>query len=101
MKIKKNDQVKIMSGKDHGKTGSVERVFADKGTVVVTGLNLYKRHTKGRSEEEKGTINQIPRAVSVSNVALVCPKCKEVTRIGFEITEKGKTRVCKKCSQKI
>lgn len=101
MKIKKADKVKILQGKDSGKTGTVEKTFAKSQKVLVTGLNLYKRHTKARSEDQKGSIQEISRPLPVSSVALICPKCKEATRIGYKVTAKDKVRVCRKCDQEI
>ncbi len=101
MKIKKGDKVKIISGKDSGKTGSVEKTLAKAGSVLIPGLNVYKRHTKARSEDQKGSIQEISRPLPISNVVLICPKCKEATRIGFKVTAKDKVRICKKCQQEI
>lgn len=101
MKLKKGDQVKVMAGKDRGKTGAVEKVFADRNRVAVAGVNVYKRHTKPRAEGPKGGIIDFVRPITVANVALVCPKCKQVTRIGYKITAKEKVRICRKCEQEI
>ena len=101
MKLKKGDQVKIMAGKDRGKQGAVEKVFAQTDRVAVAGVNLFKRHTKPRAEGQKGGIIEFVRPITVANVALVCPKCKQTTRVGYKVTAKEKVRICRKCEQEI
>lgn len=100
MKIKKNDIVQILLGKDHGKSGKVVRILKDKGSVLVEGVNSYKRHVKKTARNE-GQIIDILKPVNISNVAMVCPGCKKVTRIGFKIDGKEKVRICKKCQEVI
>lgn len=101
MKIKKGDEIKVLKGKDKGKTGKVERVFSKEEMVVVAGVNEYKRHIKARSEREKSEIKTITKPLSVSNVILICPKCHKPTKIGYAVSDKGKKRVCKKCKKEI
>lgn len=101
MKIKKSDKVKILQGKDSGKTGTVEKTFNKSQKVLVTGINLYKRHTKARSEDQKGSIQEVARPLPISSIALICPKCKEATRVGFKVTAKDKVRICRKCGAEI
>ncbi len=101
MKIKKGDKVKMLSGKDRGKTGAVERVFVKEDKVLVAGLNLYKRHQKPRGEGKPGGIVSLARPVAVCRVSLHCPKCGKTTRIGYKISGKEKFRVCKKCKEQI
>ncbi len=100
LKIKKGDNVQILLGKDNGKTGSVERVFSKDGTVLVQGINQYKRHVRAMQGVEGGVIT-ISKPVNSSNVALVCPSCKKPTRVGFKVEGGDKVRVCKKCSKEI
>lgn len=100
-KIKKGDQVKMLTGKDNGKSGKIVGVFSEEGKVVVDGLNLMKKHLRPKKEGEKGQRVEIPRKIDVSNVALICPKCGKETRVGFRVTEKGKFRICKKCNAEI
>ncbi len=99
-KIKTDDTVQILLGKDNGKTGKVQRVMPKKGKVVVEGINIFKRHVRKMGQMEGGIID-IQKPVNISNVALVCPNCKKPTRVGF--LEKGgeKVRVCKKCNKEI
>jgi len=97
MKIRKGDSVKIIVGKDSGKTGKVAKVMPQNSKVLLDGLNLYKKHVRPKRQGEKGEIVNIPRPMDVSNVALVCPSCKEPTRIGQQVEGEKKWRICKKC----
>lgn len=101
MKLKKGDKIKVTVGKDRGKEGAVEKVFAKTSKVLVAGVNVYKRHSKPRAEGQKGGILEFTRPLPVSNVALICPKCKQPTRVGYKVTAKEKVRVCRKCDQEI
>ncbi len=97
-KIQTGDEIKILLGKDNGKTGKVVRVLAKEGRIWVDGLNLYKRHIRKTSQNEGGIID-IAKPMNLSNVALVCPNCKKTTRVGFKIEDGIKYRVCKKCGE--
>ena len=101
MKIKKGDNVKILSGKDRGKAGKVSRVLPDAGKALVEGLNLVKKHIRPRKQGEKGQRVSVPAAIDISSLMLVCPKCSKATRVGFKISEKNKFRICKKCGSEI
>jgi large subunit ribosomal protein L24 len=101
MKIKKGDNVKILSGKDRGKTGKVLRVAPEKGKAVVEGLNLVKKHSRPRRQGEKGQRISVPAALHLSSLMLVCPKCSKPSRVGHKVAEKAKFRVCKKCGSEI
>src|SRR3989344_5424040 len=101
MKIKKGDQVKMLSGKDRGKTGKVSLVLPEDGKVVVEGLNMIKRHVRARKQGQKGQIISKERAVSTSSVALVCKSCGKSTRVGYKVTGESKVRVCKKCESEV
>ncbi|MDO8638107.1 MAG: 50S ribosomal protein L24 [Candidatus Daviesbacteria bacterium] len=98
MKILKNDTVKILLGKDAGKTGKVLKVFPRKDRVLVEGINVSKRHIKKTAQHEGGIID-ISKPINISNVILVCPACKKDTKVGFEIKNKVKNRICKKCKE--
>jgi large subunit ribosomal protein L24 len=100
MKLKKNDKVKITAGKDKGREGIVEKVFPKKGKILVTGINMYKKHAKKRTERGSSGIIDIAKPLSVANMALICPKCGKVTRVGYQIDKSGtKVRICKKCKE--
>ena len=101
MKIKKGDQIIVTTGKDKGRKGKVDVVNPTRNTVLVPGLNLYKRHQKKRDEQHQGGIIEYARALGMGKVALLCPKCGKQTRVGYVVTKKEKERICKKCEQRI
>lgn len=101
MKIKKNDKVMILAGKDKGKTGTVERVFAKTGKILVAGTNIVKKHVKVSKKNPAGGVVEIARPMLVGKVILVCPSCGKPTRVGTATSGKEKTRVCKKCNKVI
>jgi|SRR3989338_621875 len=102
MKIKKGDQIKIISGNDKGKKAKVIAIFPDSGKIIAEGVNLKKKHAKPKKQGQKGEIIKVPAAFSVSRAMLVCSKCGKPTRIGYKINDSGgKTRVCKKCGGEI
>lgn len=100
LNVKSGDLVEITVGGEanKGKRGRIISVDVDNHKVMVEGLNLVKKHRKPRKAQEQGGIIDKPRAIDVSNVMVVCPKCKEATRVSHVIGEKGKfVRSCKKC----
>jgi large subunit ribosomal protein L24 len=97
-KIRKDDTVEIIAGKDKGKRGSVVRVIRDKDRVIVSGANLVKKAMKKRSQQDRGGIVEIEAPLHVSNVMIVCKKCGP-TRIGYKIDGEKKIRVCRKCGE--
>ena len=101
MKIKKNDNVIMLSGKDRGKTGKVALVLPSSGKIVGEGLNLIKKHVRARKQGQKGQIISKERAVSASSVALVCKSCGKPTRIGYKKEGENKVRICKKCKSEV
>ncbi len=101
MKLKKGDEVKIVLGKDKGKTGKIEKILPGDEKVVVTGINQYKRHMKARSQTQSSEIVTITVPLSVAKVRLVCPKCHAMTRAGYKIEGEKKVRICRKCEQVI
>lgn len=100
LKFKVGDQVKITAGKDKGREGKIEKIFPKTGTVLVPNVNIYKKHVKG-FQGQKGGIYDVPRPLPLAKVALICPRCKKTTRIGFRVLKDGKIRICKKCNQEI
>ncbi len=100
MRIKKGDKVKVLLGKDRGKEGTVEYVKGKDERVFVSGVNMYKRHVKKMQNMEGGIID-IPKSLDVSNIGLVCPNCKKVTRVGYKKVGNEKLRICKKCQKEI
>lgn len=101
MKLKKGDTVLVCLGKDRGKRGKIERVFEKKAEVIVSNLNIYKRHLKAQGEDKPGGIIEIIKPLKVSKVALVCPKCNQQTRIGYKVIKDKKIRICQKCKEAI
>ena len=100
MKIKKGDKVKILLGKDRGKEGKVEYVLGKDRRVFVGGANLYKRHVRKQRDIQGGIID-IPKSLDVSNVALICPNCNKVTRVGYATVGNEKVRICHRCKKEI
>ncbi|MBI2590160.1 50S ribosomal protein L24 [Candidatus Berkelbacteria bacterium] len=101
MQIRKDDAVKLLSGKDRGKTGKVIRALPKAQRVVVEGLNLVKRHTKPTPRQPHGDIISFAAPIHVSNVMLMCLNCGKPTRINHKSTAKGSLRICKKCQNAV
>lgn len=101
MKLKKGDKVIVTAGKDKGKEGAVEKTWPKDNRVTITGVNMGKRHSKPRAQGQKGGIIDFVRPLPTSNVALICPKCKKPTRVGYKFVKDGKVRICRKCNQEI
>lgn len=99
MRIKKNDKVKILAGKDKGKTGKVLAIIADKNKVTVEGINLLYKNMRPKKQGEKGQKIQFPAPLNVSNVALLDPKTNKQTRVGYKIENKKKVRISKKTKE--
>jgi len=100
LKLKIGDNVKVTTGKDKGREGKIEKVIPKKNAVIIAGVNMYKRHVKGQ-QGQKGGIYDLPRPLNIAKVALICPNCKKVTRVGFRIEKNTKFRVCRKCGKQI
>ncbi|ULQ59323.1 50S ribosomal protein L24 [Brucepastera parasyntrophica] len=97
-KIRKDDTVEIIAGKDKGKRGAIVRILRDKDRVIVAGANIVKKTKKKRSQQDRGGIIEIEAPIHLSNVMIVCKKCGP-TRIGYKIDGDKKTRVCRKCGE--
>ena len=101
MKIKKGDQVLIISGKDRGRKGKILKAFPKEEKLVVEGINLRKKHLKPRKVGEKGQIIEFPAPLPISNIKLICPKCGKAARVGYKVEGERKYRICKQCGQEI
>jgi large subunit ribosomal protein L24 len=97
-KLKKEDTVQVIAGKDKGKRGRILKILRDKDRVVVEGLNIVKKAQKRRSQQDRGGIVEVEAAIHSSNLQIVCKKCGP-TRIGYAIDGDKKTRICKKCKE--
>jgi large subunit ribosomal protein L24 len=103
MKIKKGDTVEVISGDDKGVRGTVHAVYPKEMRVVVSGVNIVKKHQR-RTGDVRTQFGIIEREgpLHISNVALVCPNCDKPTRVGYEVAEDGtKSRVCRRCNESI
>lgn len=99
-RIKKNDQVKIILGKDRGKSGRVLQVDREKGRVVVEGLNMVKKAIRPKGQQQKGGITSVEASLHISDVMIICKKCGP-TRIGYRFENEQKIRFCKKCGEQL
>jgi large subunit ribosomal protein L24 len=97
-KLKKEDTVQIIAGKDKGKRGRILKILREKDRVVVEGINIVKKAQKRRNQQDRGGIAEIEAAIHASNMMIVCKKCGP-TRIGYKIDGETKTRVCRKCGE--
>jgi len=98
--IKKGDTVKIITGKENGKTGKIIKIDKEKGIALVQGLNMVKRHTKPSQQTPEGGVVEKEAPVKLSNVMLVCNRCKKSTRYATKQVEgKKNLRVCRHCGE--
>ncbi|MBW1856314.1 MAG: 50S ribosomal protein L24 [Thermodesulfobacteriota bacterium] len=98
--IKKNDQVKVIAGKEKGKTGKILTVMPKKGCVIIEKVNFVKRHTRPSGQARQGGILEKEAPIHISNVMVVCNKCNSPVRVGQKALEDGKkARYCKKCGE--
>lgn len=101
MNIKRGDTVKILIGKDRGKAGKVLNIFTNNNRISVSGVNVYKKHTRVKRQGEKGEIITLIRPIQISNAQIICPSCSRGTRIGHRLDGNIKARYCKKCNATI
>ncbi|HUW69566.1 MAG TPA: 50S ribosomal protein L24 [bacterium] len=97
-KLKKDDLVQVISGKERGKQGKIVVVDHDKGRAIVQGVNMVKKAMKKKSQNDRGGIIEIEAPVRLCNMMIVCKKCGP-TRIGYKIEGDAKKRVCRKCGE--
>ena len=98
--LKKDDKVKVISGKDRGKIGKVLKVNRKKGRVLVENINIVKRHTRPSAKARQGGIVESEAPIAFSNVMLMCSKCMTPMRVKMQILEDGrKKRACSKCNE--
>ena len=101
MKVKKGDNVQVLSGNDKGKTGEVLEVIPKDNKVIVKGVNVRKKHVKPRKQGEEGGIIPVECSIPADKVNVVCPKCGKATKVGYSIEKDKKVRICKKCGAKL
>jgi large subunit ribosomal protein L24 len=102
MKIRKNDTVIIITGKDKGKKGKVRRALPAEDRVIVEGLNMIKRHSRARRAVRQAGIIELEAPIHVSNVMLLCNKCGKPTRVKFRfLADDKKVRICNSCQEVI
>ncbi len=100
--IKKNDRVKVLSGKNKGKEGKVIKVNREKDTALVEHVNIIKRHTKAGGAGKQGGIVEKEAPIQLSKLMLICPKCSKPSRVGIKSLEDGdRVRFCKKCQEQL
>ncbi len=100
MKIRKNDTVLVIAGKDRGKKGKVRFAYPKRQKLLVEGINFIKKHSKARGQAKQAGIIDLEAPIHVSNVMLFCDKCNHPTRIGFRLLEDGKkVRICQSCRE--
>ena len=97
MKVKKNDTVLVITGKDAGKTAKVLTALPKENKVIVDGINVQKKHKKARSAQEVSAIQNQSGPIDASNVMVVCPVCNKATRVAYLVEGDKKVRTCKKC----
>ena len=101
-RIKRDDTVLVIRGKERGKQGQVHQVLADKNRILITGLNMVKRHQRQQDERTPAGIIEKESPIHTSNVKLVCRACEKPVRVSFRVrTDGAKVRVCKSCGQDI
>jgi len=101
-KIKKNDMVMVIKGRDRGKTGKVMRVLPERGRVVIERLNIVKRHSKSRGAQSPGGIVEKEASINISNVMIFCDRCNAPVRVGVKSAADGaKSRNCRRCGEAI
>ena len=98
-KLRKDDLVQVIAGKDKGKQGKILKIDREKGKVIVAGANMAKKAMKKKNQNDRGGIAEIEAALHVSNVMIVCKKCGRPVKIGYKIEGDTKKRVCRKCGE--
>ena len=102
MRVRSGDNVKVISGPDKGKVAKIVTIDRENGKVVVEGVNTVTKHVRPNKRNPQGGRLKIDKAIDMSNIMLVCPTCKQATRVGVRFLPDGtKERVCKKCSASI
>jgi len=102
MKIRKNDTVLVIAGKDRGKKGKIRKALPKKNKVIVEGVNMIKRHSRAKGQARQAGIIELEAPIDVSDVMLICGKCNKPARVGIHALSDGKrARVCRACGEVI
>ena len=102
MKIRKDDTILVIAGKDKGKRGKVRSAYPKDERLLVEGINFIKRHTRARGQARQAGIIELEAPIHVSNVMLLCNRCNRPTRVGFRSLGDGsKVRICRSCREVI
>ncbi len=101
-KLRRDDTVQVMAGKDRGRRGEVRRVITGSNRAIVTGVNIVKKHKRATGDAQPAGIIEIEAPISISNLRVVCSSCDAASRLGFRFLEGGrKVRFCKQCDEAI
>ncbi|MFC1496218.1 50S ribosomal protein L24 [Candidatus Margulisiibacteriota bacterium] len=98
MKLKKDDKVLVLSGKDSGKKGKIMKVFIKKGTAIVEGINMVKKHARPTQTFQGGIVDR-PNPIKVAKLMLICPRCNKPARVGKKQQDDSNLRFCRKCNE--
>ena len=102
MKIRKEDNVLVIAGKDKGKKGKIRFVYPRKDRVLVEGINMIKTHSRAKAQVKQGGLIEREATIAISDVMLICTRCNKPARIGFKTLEDGsKVRICRSCKEAI
>ena|SRR3989344_2529222 len=97
MKFKREDPIQVISGRDKGLKGKIQRVYRQSGLVLIENVNMVKKHVKKNEKMPQGGIINVPRPFSISKIGFICPKCKKTVKLGFQINDGKKNRICRSC----
>ena len=102
MKIKKDDQILVIKGKDRGKKGKVLSITADRKRAIVEGINMVKKHKRRTQQDQQGGVVSVAASVAMSNLMFVCKQCSRGVKVGFMVLKDGtKSRFCKVCKEAV
>lgn len=97
LKVKKGDEIEVLIGKDKGKRGRVERVFPRDLAILVSGVNIFKKHAKAKGPKKPGGIIDVVKPLHISKVAVICPHCQKRAKPAFKVVNDKKSRYCRQC----
>lgn len=101
MKLKKGDNVTVITGKDRGKRGKILAMYLSKSRVLVEGINVYRKHRRPRRQGEKGEVINLPRSLHISNIQFYCSSCGRGVRLGHHAEGEAKMRHCARCKRNV